>query len=51
MGSKARFESMQRSPLWDPIQHDQAPPRPVRTDPWNPQGIGTAKLCNYRSWP
>jgi len=42
MGHRARFESMQRPALWDPIQHHRSSDRRVRTDPWNPQGT-TAK--------
>jgi len=44
MGSRARFESMQRPALWDPIQHDRSSDRRVRTDPWDPQGTTAERL-------
>jgi len=44
MGYQARFESMQRPALWDPIQHHRPPGRRVRTDPWDPQGTTAKQL-------
>jgi len=44
MGYQARFESMQRPALWDPIQHHRPSGRRVRTDPWDPQGTTAKQL-------